>query len=139
MKKTSGILVCLFIVIPIFTTVVNADPEPEVEIEITGGFRFQCTITNTGEVPLFDIIWCEIKGKISKICCSGSPGMSEPLNPGESLSFIYPHVRSFTKMPFVRYCTYTVTVYENGGDNTIYAEKSVNALTFLSFVKIISQ
>ena len=145
MKKSVGFLVCMLLIVPVFANTVSADPDPELEIEIKGGYGINVEIKNIGDEPLFDIIWHEMRVKFLDHSRSGSPGMSTPLPPGESLSYNWRplwvpfFLNIFHVIPAINYCTFTITVYENGGDNTVYAEKSVDALYLFGFVIILSE
>lgn len=140
-KKIVGMIIGMLLFIPLFATTVIADPK--VDVQITGGFGIQVKITNIGNESLFDIIWHEMRTKFLNHSRSGSPGMSEPLPPGESLSYKWRPLwvpfffNIFHAIPAINYCTFTVTVYENGGDNTVYVEKSVDALYLFGFVIIL--
>lgn len=141
--KLFGIYVCMLMVLPLVATAVTADPVADIEMK--GGLGLQVTITNVGEEPLFDIIWCSMTTKLFKKEIAMSPGMSEPLLPGKSLSWKWRDMWrpiaglfTFQDMPAVSYCTFDVKIYENGGDNTIYSEKSVDALFVFGWVIILS-
>ncbi len=142
-RKIVGILVCILMLIPVLATTAAADPIAD--IEINGGLGIKVTITNIGDEPFREIIWHTMVTKFLNHSRSGSPGMDEPLPPGESLSYRWkplwiPFFLSISHaIPAINYCTFTVTVYENGGDNTVFGEKSVDALYLFGFVIILSE
>jgi hypothetical protein len=144
MRRMIGILICILMTIPIFSITVAS--EMKAEFKIGSGYGVQVEMTNTGNEPLFDIIWCSIDGQYFKHRYCMSPGMSEPLQPGESLSWRmrtpWIPTKAFYQsmgLPAISHCTVNAKIYDNGGNNTIYGEKSVGALYFFGFVKILSE
>lgn len=139
-----GILVGLLLMVPIFSFTTVADPK--LDIKITGGVGIHVNITNVGNESLFDVILCEIHTKILKRYTSIEKGLTEPLPPGKSLTFRWfmpwiPFLHLYWHqliVPVICLCNYTVKIYENGGDNTVYAVKNVNALTMFGFVIILT-
>lgn len=134
----------MLMIIPIFS--LHATAEKNAEFKISSGYGVHVEMTNTGDEPLFDIIWCSIDGQYFKDRYRTSPGMNESLQPGESKPWRMgtpwiPFIASFFKMtlPAISHCTVNVKIYENGGNNTVYGEKSVNALYFFGFVIILSE
>ena len=140
--KCIGIIFCMLLLAPILATSVSADPK--VDIKISGGHGLRVNVTNVGEEPLFDIIAVDMNPILIRRGFGMSPGMVEPLQPGESLTWKWriPWVPMFSMLkiiPAVTLCKFTVKVYENGGDNTVWGEKTVTALYVCGFVKILSK
>ena len=137
-----GIIVCM-IIIPILAS--NVCAEMDADFNIRGGYGVYVDMTNTGDEPLFDRIWCQLDGPNLQGRYAMSPGMREPLDPGETQSW---RVRTpwiglqwYTKgwsMPCISYCTFNVSFINNGGDQTLFFYKSVDVFYFFGFVKILS-
>jgi hypothetical protein len=147
-KKIIGTFVCMLMVIPIFS--LNAAAEKSAEFKISSGYGVRVEMTNTGDEPLKGIIPCSIDAKYFNFTdrYRMDPGMSEPLQPGESKSWrmrtpwipfkaFQPPLEMF--LPAICRCTVNVKIYENGGNNTVYGEKSVDALYLFGFVIILSE
>jgi hypothetical protein len=124
------------------STVVAA--EPQAEFEITGGLGLTATMTNTGYEPLYGQPWLETHVNFLNKSAIMSPGMKEPLQPGESMTWRWNRpwvpLSLLTRIglpPFFK-GTVTTWIVENGGDHTIYGEKSVDA-TFIICYFIVSE
>ena len=131
MKKIVGILVCMLMIVPVLTCTVTADPDPVVDIKISGGLGVTVEVTNIGEESFESSMWVEMIPKF--LPDNGPPGLgarSVDLEPGETDAFrllpIYP------RFPFsIYFCTISVRPYASGDD---FEEVSVDALRISIFV-----
>jgi len=144
-KKIVGIFLCMLMCIPLFA--IGATADPKAKFDITGGVGIHITMTNNGSEPLYDIIWCTIESTYLHRWTFMGPGMSTPLASNASMSWrwipgfkpIIFYIHQSTGIPAICDCTITAKIYDNGGNNTIWGQKSVHArILFGVFVKILS-
>ena len=140
-KKIVGILFSMMMIIPALATTVTADSEPEVKIEIKGGFGLNYKIINIGDDSIDQsTVWIKFSSKLFFKSYTDIQELNEPLLSGESYSDI-----SFIKGApiislYLMFCTITVTFYEvMPGRWPIIGEKSVDALYLFGFVTILSE
>lgn len=136
--KIFGILICMLMIIPIFSIGVVA--EMSADFKITGGYGLDIEMENTGDEPLKGWVPFQMSWRFITMNW-GSLGMAEPLQPGETLDWdrrITPWFPLKTLPPICK-CTINIKIYEGGIDSTIYAEKSVDALYLFGFVIILSE
>lgn len=146
-KKTIGIITCMLLLAP--AVAMNAAADPTFDIKISGGLGVNVNITNTGdETENGHIVWCEYTDfRYVHEADGGPPGIGgsgiHDLAPGESEYYHWwtlpPRVHILPSSPLdfktpISFCTITVTVYENGGNNTIYGQESVNVLRLGLFI-----
>jgi hypothetical protein len=145
-KKIMGVILCILLSCPLFA--VTGMAEKKADVQIAGGLGVKVNITNIGNEPLSGfpyLIW-QIKYFPKSITLGMSPGMKEPLQPGKSLTwrdipFARPFCRVLPRQGIPYFCLLTLDakIYENGGDNTIYGEKIVDALYLCGFVILLSE
>lgn len=144
MKKTKicfiGIVIGMLMMFVVLSAIVSANENADVEI--AGGLGMKVKITNVGNESILGLICAILETKFIHKMTSMSPGMNQPLLPGESLAwrwvprgylFVGPFA-DLNKIPFINLCQITVMIYENGGNNTIYGEKTVNAMYLCGFI-----
>jgi hypothetical protein len=146
-KKTIGIITCMLLLAP--AVVMTTAAEPTFDVKISGGIGVNVNITNTGEeTENGQIVWCEYTDyKFVHEAEGGPPGIGgsgiHNLAPGKSETYhwlaLSEWVHVFPKSPLqfktpISFCTITVKVYENGGNNTIYGQESVDVLRILPFI-----
>jgi hypothetical protein len=145
-RKIVGVILCILLSCPLIATTSLA--VEKADVQITGGLGIHVNITNTGDEPIsgFPYLIVQTKHFLREVPLSMSPGMKEPLLPGESLTWReIPLARPFCRViprqgiPYICLLTVDAKIYENGGDNTIYGEKTVDALYLCGFVILLSK
>jgi hypothetical protein len=145
-RKIVGIVICILLSCPLFATTSMA--VQKADVQITGGLGIKVNITNTGDEPISGfpyLIW-QTKFFPKTIILGMSPGMKEPLQPDDSLTwrdipFARPFCRILDRQGIPYFCLLTLDakIYENGGDNTIYGEKIVDAVYLCGFVFLLTE